>query len=123
MGKGEERVGIDTRKDLRVLCYQHHTEMSAKHGGELEETVLYACQEPGCVIRYDSSGYLMETEDAKTIEQEIMPRVSCPTDGHPMYLAEVARDIGNFRLWKCPECGASLTGENSSRGRGKTTGT
>jgi len=52
--------------------------------------MLYACREPGCLVRYDSShGYFIDTRDAETIKQETTPRVSCPNDGQLMYLAEV----------------------------------
>ena len=118
-----ERVGTRTRKDLRVLCYQHHTEMLLKLHSEPAEKLLYVCKEPGCLIRYKSSdGYFIDTEDAKTIEQEMSPRVSCPNDEHPMYLAEVRHERPSFRLWKCPECNASRTNEEPSPGQGKKRG-
>jgi hypothetical protein len=119
----KERSGTSTRKGLRVLCYQHHIEMLLEIDGELLEAVLYACREPGCLIRYDSSrGYFIDTKDARTIEQEMAPRVSCHRDGHPMYLAEVRPERRSFRLWKCPECNASRTNEESSYGLGKKMG-
>ena len=111
------------RKDLRVLCYQHHSEMLLKLPGTSAEKLVYVCKEPGCLIRYNSSdGYLMGTEDAKTIELEMAPRVSCPNDEHPMYLAQVRPERRSFRLWKCPECKVSLTNEESSPGQGKRMG-
>ncbi len=120
MASGKERLGTSTRKDLRLLCYQHHIEMLLEFGGELLEALLYACREPGCLIRYDSShGYFIDTKDAKTIEQEMAPRFSCPGDEHPMYLAEVRPERRSFRLWKCPECNASRTNEESLHGFGK----
>ena len=91
--------------------------------GELLEAVLYACREPGCLIRYDSThGYFIDTEDARTIEQEMVPRVSCPGDEHPMYLAEVRPERRSFRLWKCPECNASRTNDEFSHELGKKMG-
>jgi hypothetical protein len=84
--------------------------MLLEFGSERLEALLYACREPGCLIRYDSShGYFIDTKDAKTIEQEMVPHVSCPGDTHPMYLAEVRPERRSFRLWKCPECNASRT--------------
>src|SRR5260370_42306931 len=120
MASGKERLGTSTRKDLLVLCYQHHIAMLLEFGSEPLEALLYACREPGCLIRYDSShGYFIDTKDARTIEQEMAPRVSCPRDGHPMYLAEVRPERRGFRLWKCPEWNASRTNEESSHELGK----
>ena len=60
-------MGTSTRKDLHVLCYQHHKEMLLGLVSEPAEGVLYACQEPGCLIRYDAArGYFLDTEDLKT---------------------------------------------------------
>jgi len=116
-------LGTSTRRDIHVLCYQHHTEMLLIHRDEPVEALVYACREPDCPVRYDSSaGYFINSVDAKTIEQEITPRVSCPNDGYLMYLAEVQPERSNFRLWKCPECNASRTNEESSHGFGKKMG-
>ena len=90
---------------------------------EPAEEVLYACQEPGCLVRYDSShGYFIDTRDPETIEQETTPRVSCPNDGQLMYLAEVIPQRSDFRLWKCPECNGSRTNEETSGGLEKKMG-
>jgi hypothetical protein len=116
-------LGINTGKDLHVLCYQHHTEMLLRLLSESAEGVLYACREPGCLVRYDNSdGYFIDTGDAKTIEQETTPRVSCPNDGQLMYLAEVTPQRSDFRLWKCPECNRSRTNEETSGGLEKKMG-
>ncbi len=118
-----ERLGTSTRKDLHVLCYQHHKEMLRGLPSETEEGVRYACQEPGCLIRYDiGRGYFLDTEDLKAVELEITPRVRCPKDGHHMYLAEVNPEISSFRLWKCPECNQSRTDEEASDELGKKMG-
>jgi hypothetical protein len=106
-----------------VLCYQHHTEMLLGPLSQLVRERLYACREPGCLIRYDTSaGYIIATDDVKTIEEERMPRISCPKDGQLMYLAEVMPEKRNFRLWKCPECDGSRTNEEDSGGLGKKVG-
>jgi len=56
-----ERQGTSTRKDLRVLCYEHHSEMRLECRTEPAETFLYACREPGCFIHYSGSqGYFIE---------------------------------------------------------------
>jgi hypothetical protein len=118
-----ERLGTVTKKDLRVLCYQHHKEMLLRLPSDPAQKLVYVCKESGCLIRYNSSdGYFIHTEDAKSIEQEMAARVSCPNDEHPMYLAEVRPETRNFRLWKCPKCNASRTNEESSPGWGKKMG-
>ncbi len=103
-------------KGLRVLCYEHHTEMLLDCRSEPTETFLYACREPGCFIRYYSSqGYFMEPQNGDRSEPESKPGVHCPKDGRVMYLAEVPPEKKSFRLWKCPECDAVRTnGEISS---------
>jgi rubredoxin len=79
------------------------------------EMFLYVCQEPGCFVCYDGSqGYLIDKQDADTTEEDIKPHVSCPNDGHLMYLAEVRPERKNFRLWKCPECNTIRTNEQLS---------
>jgi hypothetical protein len=90
---------------------------------QLGKGPLYACRESGCLIRYDASaGYIIATDDAKTLEEERMPRVSCLKDGQLMYLAEVMPEKTNFRLWKCPECDGSRTNQEDSDGLGKKMG-
>ncbi len=117
----QERLGSSTRKDLHVLCYQHHTEMLLRLVSAPAEGLLYACREPHCLVRYnDSDGYFIDSKEAKTIEQEITPRVTCPNDGQLMYLAEVTPEKRSFRLWKCPACNSSLTNEETSGGLGKS---
>jgi transposase-like protein len=66
-------------------------------------------------------GYFIDTEDAKTIEEE-PPRVNCPNDGQLMYLAEVSPQKSSFRLWKCPECNQSRSNEDTSGGLEKKMG-
>jgi hypothetical protein len=123
MASEQERLGTGTGKDLRVLCYQHHTEMLLRLLSESAEGVLYACQEPSCLVCYDSSdGYFIDTKNLKIIDEEIKPRVICPNDGHFMYLAEVMPQRRSFRLWKCPECNANRTNEETSGGLEKKMG-
>jgi hypothetical protein len=116
-------VGSGTRKDLHVLCYQHHREMPPKLRSESTEPLIYVCREPGCRIRYESlTGYFIDAAESRTVEQEIPPRVSCPSDERPMYLAKVLPERRSFRLWKCPKCGATRTNEESSGGLKKKMG-
>jgi len=111
-----ERLGTSTRKDLHVLCYEHHSEMLLESWKESAETFLYVCREPGCFIHYNSSqGYFIESQNGDRSESEIKPGVHCPKDERLMYLAEVRPEKKSFRLWKCPECDAIRTnGEISS---------
>jgi hypothetical protein len=124
MANEKERMGTSTRKHVHARCYQHHTEMLLKPLSKPGEVLLYACHEPGCLVRYDSSkGYFLETEDASTVALEIRPDVRCVNDGRPMYLAEVKPQRTSFRLWKCPECNYSRTNdEEISGGLGKKMG-
>jgi hypothetical protein len=97
--------------------------MLLEFGSEPLEALLYACREASCLIRYDSAhGYFIDTIDAKTIEHEMVARLSCPGDEHPMYLAEVRPERRSFRLWKCPECNTTRTNEESLHGLGKKAG-
>jgi hypothetical protein len=47
---------------------------------EPAEELLYVCKEPACLIRYNSGsdGYFIDADDAKTIEQEIIPSRQLP---------------------------------------------
>jgi hypothetical protein len=117
-----ERLGTSTRKDLHVLCYQHHTEMLLRLLSEPAEG--YACQQEGCLVRYDSShGYFLDTKDANTIGQETTPHLSCSNDGQLLYLAEVIPERRSFRRWECPECKLSyINDEETSGALGKKMG-
>jgi len=89
--------------------------MVLKSRSDPVETFLYACREPSCFVCYESSqGYFINKQDAETTEPDIRPRVSCPNDGHLMYLAEVRPERKSFRLWKCPECSTIRTNEELS---------
>jgi hypothetical protein len=84
---------------------------------EPAEGMLYACREPGCLIRYNvSHGYFLDTKDAETVELEIIPRVTCSNDAQRMYLAEVMPERRSFRLWKCPECNQSCINNEDTLG-------
>jgi hypothetical protein len=121
--KRGDQVGTGTRQSLHALCYQHHQEMPPKLRSESTEPLLYVCPEPGCPIRYESSGgYFIETPNKQAVEQEILPRVRCSSDERPMYLAKVQAKRRSFRLWKCPKCGSTRTNEGSSGALGKKIG-
>lgn len=115
----KEGMGTGTLKDIHVLCYQHHKEMVPKLRGETGEQPLYACGEAGCLVCYEATaGYFLDTEDRKILEQEIRPRIRCPKDGYFMYLAEVRPEQRSFRLWRCPECYAGHTHQDSEKKAG-----
>ena len=72
-------------KHLHALCYQHHIQM--RMTGVLTQTE-YACPEPACGVRYSpSNGYFIALEH-RQLESYLTPRVRCPRNGQPMYLAE-----------------------------------
>lgn len=115
----KERMGTGTPKDLHVLCYQHHSEMLPKLRSGALEPSFYACREADCLVRYDTSaGYFLDTEDPRIVEQELKPRTRCSKDGHFMYLAEVRPEQRSFRLWRCPECNASHSPQESEKKAG-----
>ena len=123
MASQYERSGTSTAEDFHVLCYQHHTEMLLSPPTKPAVGLLCACRKPDCLVRYSSlHGYFIDTEDAKTIDEETPPRVNCPNDGQLMYLAEVSPQKGSFRLWKCPECNQRRTNEDILGGLGKKMG-
>ena len=80
MASEQERLGTSTGKDLRVLCYQHHTEMLIRLLSEPREGVLYACREPGCLVRYDSSHDTSSTQEMQRLSNK-KPRLG---SGVPM---------------------------------------
>jgi hypothetical protein len=104
-----------------VLCYEHLTQMKLsrillKIEEKSSQTPAYVCEEPGCFVRYNSSrGYFITTSDGSPVEGEIIPRLSCPQDRQPMYLAEIRPKQRSFRLWRCPECDMSRTNQELSR--------
>ena len=102
------------KNDLRPLCHEHRLEMrlnrSLNNGGNATQAA-YGCTEPACLVHYNSSrGYFM-SQDGNRDEMASLPKVRCPLDGAPMFLAEISPDKRSFRLWRCPECGARRTNE------------
>lgn len=101
---------------LRPLCYEHHTEMSlvqvvSRNGGTPDEELEYACQASDCSVRYTGvRGYFIAPRNGSGFEDEIRPRVRCPHDDAPMYLAQIRSEERGFRLWRCPLCKAASTG-------------
>ena len=106
-------------KELRALCHEHHVEMRpnqrlSKNEDGANQSLAYACTEPGCLVHYNTSrGYYMLSQNGNTNGLDMVPRVRCPQDGTPMYLAEIGREKSGFRLWRCPKCDARRTNEES----------
>jgi hypothetical protein len=104
-------------KPFPPLCYEHHAplELSGRvvtSDGKDRES--YACTKPECPVHYsDSFGYFIAGQSTNRDEPQLLPRVKCRQDGTPMYLAEIKAEKREFRLWRCPQCGATRTnGEN-----------
>ena len=112
---------VQTRENLHVLCYEHHTEMKLsrillKIEKKSRQTDAYVCEVPGCVVRYNSPrGYFITTQDGTSLESEIIPRVNCPKDSRLMYLAAIRPEQRSYRLWRCPECHLSHTNAELSQ--------
>ncbi len=105
-----------TRKEFYPLCYGHHQEMmpdqfNLHNTSDPSQTTAYACREPGCLVRYDSSSGYFIVQGGNEIEEEATPSVTCTHDGTSMYLAEVQPQNTSYRLWRCPQCEASRTNE------------
>ena len=91
--------------------------------GELSAGVVFVCRQPGCLVRYHpSKGYFLDTDDENVLAEEILPRVRCPFDQQPMYLADSLSKSSNYRLWKCPECGTPRSNADFSNELGKKAG-
>ena len=104
-------------KELRALCHEHHVEMRLNQSlvnsaGKAKQTLAYACTEPGCLVHYNIfRGYFMLLQDGNMNQMGRVPRVRCPHDGTPMYLAEINLEKRDFRLWRCPQCDGRRTNE------------
>jgi len=80
---------------------------------DTKHTLAYACTQPDCRVHYNIyRGYFMPSQDGNTNEPGMVPRVRCPHDGTPMYLAEVDLEKWGFRLWRCPQCDGRRTNED-----------
>jgi hypothetical protein len=80
--------------------------------GDGTQTLAYACTKPDCLVHYNIyRGYFIVSQDGNTNELDMVPRVRCPHDGTPMYLAEIDLEKRDFRLWKCPQCDGRRTNE------------
>lgn len=111
-------------KELRPFCHEHHVEMRlsqglSDNGGDLTQTLAYACTEPDCLVRYNAyRGYFIRSQSGSTDDLDMVPSVRCLHDGAPMYLAEIDPERRDFRLWICPQCDARHTNEEGLIGPG-----
>ena len=101
-------------KELRALCHEHHVKMrliqSLSNSGDLTGTLAYTCTQPDCLVHYNIyRGYFILSQNGNTNELDMVPRVRCPHDGTPMYLAEIDSERNGFRLWICPQCDGRRT--------------
>jgi hypothetical protein len=107
--------GPQPGRELLPLCHEHHVKMrvsNLKSEGRETQTVAYACTESDCPVHYNiSSGYYMLSRDRNLGELDMVPKISCPRDRTPMYLAEIDPEKRSFRLWRCPVCDLTLTNE------------
>ena len=109
-------------KELRALCHEHHGEMRLNQSllnceDDARHPLAYACTEPDCFVHYSIyRGYFILSKNGNTNELDMVPRVRCPHDGTPMYLAEIDLEKRGFRLWRCPQCDGRRTNEEALTG-------
>ena len=109
---------LQRNRALQPLCHEHHLAMRLiqvrlQTGSEPEQTLVYACPEPDCLVHYNSSrGYFALVHNGNGMDRDMMPEVRCSQDGLPMYLAEVVPAQRSFRLWRCPQCNSSHRNED-----------
>lgn len=98
-------------KELQPLCYEHLTEMMhlpdmMLHENDLlkaKEGTAFVCSELSCPVSYNTlDGYFIAAAEGDRVEKSRAPRVFCPNDRTPMYLAEIHPEHKSYRLWKCP---------------------
>ena len=104
-------------KELRAFCHEHHVKMRLNQSllnseGDPTQKLAYACTEPDCLVHYNTyRGYFILSQNGIANEPDTVPRVRCPHDGTPMYLAEIDLEKRSFRLWICPQCDGRRTNE------------
>lgn len=108
--------GVRTQRDIRPLCFDHHSEMHFNIGINPAEPPAFVCTVADCRIGYtDSAGYFYAPDVIPT-DKETLPGVICPNDGLLMYLAEVRAEDQSLRLWRCPRCAQSRTNRDQPPG-------
>src|SRR5207247_9987611 len=109
------------RKDPRRPVHERQGVLGPAQIALIIEVVLsvapaYGCPRPDCFVHYATShGYFLATKYGQ-IERDSTPRVTCPRDGQPMYLARTNPEVSSFRLWTCPQCDATRTNSDDLEG-------
>jgi hypothetical protein len=109
-------MSAQSNKEFRALCHEHHVEMRPNQGvpsggSNIMQALTYACTAPGCLVHYSVSRGYSQSQNGNGNEWDQMPKVNCFLDGAPMYLAQIDPEKRAFRLWRCPQCGTTLTNE------------
>lgn len=105
---------VQTKKELHPFCYEHLTEMMPHD----KAADAYVCPVWDCLVSYHPfDGYFIAAKEGGQVEQSTAPSIRCPSDGTPMYLAEIHQKHRSYRLWKCSQCGKSLTNLESVQAR------
>lgn len=111
---------VEMKKELQPFCYEHLSEMMP-YGDDLPKAktgTAYVCSVWDCLVSYNSlDGYFIAAKEEDRVEQSTMPSIHCPKDGTPMYLAEIRPEHKSYRLWRCSQCGKSLTNLESMQAR------
>jgi hypothetical protein len=96
----------------------HLPDMLLHENDLLKAKTGYVCAELNCPVSYNAlDGYFIAAKEGDRVDQSRTPRVFCPNDKTPMYLAEIHPEHKSYRLWKCPQCSKSLTNLESKQGR------
>lgn len=120
-GNGAVRPPLPTThlgRELHALCHEHHVEMRLielviQTQGRSTQAFVYACPQPNCAVHYSpANGYFIASRGGE-VELDMTPYVACARDGQQMYLAEINPEKRDARLWRCPQCNASRSNEES----------
>ena len=105
-------LAVQMKKGTEPFCYEHLTEMMP-YGDDLPKVktgTAYVCSVWDCLVSYNTlDGYFIAVKEGDRVEQSTTPSIRCPSDGMPMYLAEIRPEQKRYRLWRCPQCGMSVT--------------
>src|SRR5947208_15329041 len=80
--------------------------------GLTAQTSAYGCPVADCSVYYTvSNGYFISANQEHA-DLDLMPRITCPRDGQPMYPAVSNREKKDVRLLRCPESNPNRTNED-----------
>jgi hypothetical protein len=108
-------------RDYHLLCHEHLKmslhEILLESGREGEQILAFACTEPDCRVHYNfCRGYFLPSQEGRSDELGMVPRLRCPRDGMSLYLAGINPEKRGFRLWKCPQCDGKCTNDEGLLG-------